>query len=123
MVFLQAVDSAWGTVLGNPLLFGIIAIVLVKKLRRLPAPIHALLLKELPTAATFATGNDCFAVTGGAGGGSAIRCIGIGLWQRLPVAIGADLLTVLAMGAGDLAQTTRHDDVTGASRGRDLRRR
>ena len=102
-MFLEAVDSAWGTVLAKPLWFGIQAFVLVKKLRGLSAPIHALLLKELPTATTLATRNDCFAVTGGAGGGSAISCIGIGLWQRLPVAIGADLLTVLAMGAGDLA--------------------
>ena len=110
-MFLQAIDGAGGTVLGNPLWFGILTFVLVKKLRGLPAPIHALLLKELPTATTLATCNDCFAVTCDANRGSAIRCIRIGLWQWLPVAIGADLLAVLTVRAGDLAQTARHDDV------------
>ena len=121
MVFLQAVDGAWCTVLANPLLFGIIGVILGGELGRLPAPIHALLLVELTVAAAFPTGDVGFALTAGA---DWCRCIivitGRGARERLSVTTRADLLAVLAVGTVDLAQTARHDDLTGAGCGSDF---
>ncbi|NBU77181.1 MAG: hypothetical protein EBS30_18520 [Planctomycetes bacterium] len=104
MVFLQAVDGAWRTLLGNPGCFGKIIIILGGELGWLATPIHALLLVELTAAAAFATGDVGFSLTAGA---DRRWCIivstGIGVREWLTVTTRADLLAVLAVGTVDLA--------------------
>lgn len=122
MVFLQAVDGTWCTVLANPLLCGIIGVILGGELGGLTAPIHALLLVELTVAATFPTGDVGSALTAGA---NRRWCIivstGRGVREWLTMTTRADLLAVLAVGTVDLALATRHDDLSSTSGGRDLR--
>ncbi len=121
MVFLQAVDGTWCTVLANPLLFGIIGVILGSELGWLTAPIHALLLVKLTVAAAFPTGDVGFALTAGADWCRRIIVItGRGTWEWLSVTTRTDLLAVLAVGTVDLAQTTRHNDLPGTGCGSDF---
>lgn len=121
MVLLHTVDGAWRAVLANPGCIGKMMLVLGCELRRLPVPVKALLLIELPTPTTFATSDGGFAATGGTNRRWGLTVITAKrVRQRLAMAGWAELLALLAVWAIDLAQAPRHNQLAGAGRGIDL---